>query len=87
MLGSVQESGPEDLGLVRWELTLCLLAVWCLVFFTLVRGVRSLGKVACLTSTLAVIVMITLMINGIMVTGAHRVMMASWSPNWEAPTG
>ncbi len=37
--------GLDQMGSIKWELVLCLLASWILVFFCLVRGVRSVGKV------------------------------------------
>ena len=37
--------GIEELGSVRWELALCLLACWVLCYFCIWKGVRSSGKV------------------------------------------
>ncbi|PVD20756.1 hypothetical protein C0Q70_18917 [Pomacea canaliculata] len=44
-------SGLHELGSLQLHSSLCLLAAWVLVFFCLIRGVKSLGKVwieACL---------------------------------------
>lgn len=38
--------GIEELGSVRLELLLCLLACWVFCFFTIWKGVRSSGKVS-----------------------------------------
>ncbi len=38
-------SGIDDLGELKWELALCLLLCWIIVFFCLSTGVKSLGKV------------------------------------------
>lgn len=38
-------SGIEELGTVRWELLLCLLACWTACYFCIWKGVRSTGKV------------------------------------------
>lgn len=43
MLG--MSSGIEELGAVRWDLALCLLASWVFCYFSIWKGVRSSGKV------------------------------------------
>ena len=40
-------SGIESLGELRWQLALCLLLCWIIVFICLSTGVKSLGKVRC----------------------------------------
>ncbi|XP_046557635.1 sodium- and chloride-dependent betaine transporter-like [Haliotis rubra] len=40
-------SGINYLGPIKWELALCLLASWVVIFICVVRGVRSVGKVGC----------------------------------------
>ena len=37
--------GIHDLGAVRWELALCLLLAWAIVYFALWNGIKSFGKV------------------------------------------
>ena len=37
--------GIEDMGAVVWQLALCLLMAWTTVFFVLIKGISSLGKV------------------------------------------
>lgn len=41
----VVSGGIEELGSVRWELALCLLACWVFCYFSIWKGVRSSGKV------------------------------------------
>lgn len=43
MLG--MSAGIEEMGSVRWELALCLLASWVFCYFSIWKGVRSSGKV------------------------------------------
>ena len=38
--------GIHDLGPVRWQLALCLLAAWVLVCLCLIKGIKSQGKVS-----------------------------------------
>ena len=35
-------------GSVRWEILLCLIAAWVVVYFCMWKGVKSSGKVRCL---------------------------------------
>ena len=38
-------SGIEDMGPIRWQLWLSLLAAWIIVFLCICKGVKSSGKV------------------------------------------
>lgn len=42
MLG--MSGGIEELGSVRWELALCLLACWSFCYFSIWKGIKSSGK-------------------------------------------
>lgn len=46
-----QSRGIHDLGLPRWDLTLCLVVVVCILYFSLWKGVKSSGKVSSNTVT------------------------------------
>jgi len=37
--------GFHEMGGVRWQLTLCLLLCWVIVFFSLAKGITVSGKV------------------------------------------
>ena len=37
--------GIEDAGSLRWQLVLCLLMSWIIIFLVLIKGIASLGKV------------------------------------------
>lgn len=39
-------NGIEDIGPLKWDLALCLLAVWIICFFCIWKGVKSTGKVS-----------------------------------------
>lgn len=43
-------SGLSETGGISWELTLCLLLCWIIVFLVLTKGIKSLGKVSCFRS-------------------------------------
>ena len=38
--------GFHDMGGLRWQLVLCLMGAWTLVFFCLIKGIKSQGKVS-----------------------------------------
>ena len=38
--------GIEDLGVVRWELLICLAVAWTVIFLCLCKGVKSSGRVS-----------------------------------------
>jgi len=44
-------SGVDDSGVVVWQLGLCLLFAWGVVFAVLIKGIGSLGKVRSMTIT------------------------------------
>ena len=37
--------GAENLGGIKWELVLCLITMWCIVWLCLFKGVKSVGKI------------------------------------------
>ena len=38
--------GVEQPGYIRWQLLLCLLAAWMVVFLSLIKGIKSSGLVS-----------------------------------------
>ena len=45
MLGLTDENSIDNLGPVKWDIALCLLAVFTIVYFAMWKGVKSSGKV------------------------------------------
>ncbi|XP_044075305.1 sodium- and chloride-dependent betaine transporter-like isoform X2 [Siniperca chuatsi] len=62
--------GIEELGSVRWELALCLLACWVFCYFSIWKGVKSSGKVAYFTATFPYVMLLILLIRGLTLPGA-----------------
>uniref|UniRef100_A0A8C8A4I0 Transporter n=1 Tax=Oryzias sinensis TaxID=183150 RepID=A0A8C8A4I0_9TELE len=65
-----ESKGIEDLGLPRLELTLCLVVVVFILYFSLWKGVKSSGKVVYITATMPYVVLFVLLIRGITLPGA-----------------
>ncbi|XP_063072268.1 sodium- and chloride-dependent neutral and basic amino acid transporter B(0+)-like [Engraulis encrasicolus] len=64
---SMDESGP-----VVWHLALCLLLAWILVGASLIKGIKSSGKVVYFTATFPYVVLLILLIQGSIQEGARN---------------
>ncbi|XP_034411183.1 sodium- and chloride-dependent betaine transporter-like [Cyclopterus lumpus] len=62
--------GIDELGSVRWELALCLLACWVFCYFSIWKGVRSSGKVVYFTATFPYVMLLILLVRGATLPGA-----------------
>ncbi|KAG7249484.1 hypothetical protein CRUP_038720, partial [Coryphaenoides rupestris] len=65
-------TGIEDPGSVKWDLALCLLAVWVICFFCIWKGVKSTGKVVYITATFPFVMLIILLVRGVTLPGASE---------------
>lgn len=63
-------AGIHELGGIRWQLMLCLLAAWVIVFLCLCKGVKSSGKVVYLTATAPYVLLTLLLVRGLLLPGA-----------------
>ncbi|XP_055329331.1 sodium- and chloride-dependent glycine transporter 1-like isoform X2 [Paramacrobiotus metropolitanus] len=60
----------SNLGAINTEMLGCLAATWVIVFLSLVKGVKSSGKVVYVTSSMPFVVLIILLIRGATLTNA-----------------
>ncbi|XP_044299443.1 sodium- and chloride-dependent creatine transporter 1 [Varanus komodoensis] len=74
--------GLEFPGSINWEVTLCLLACWVLVYFCVWKGVKSTGKIVYFTATFPYVVLIILLIQGVMLPGAQDGIIYYLKPDW-----
>jgi len=73
----------DGLGDPEWRLTLCLLFSWIIVFLSLVKGVKSSGKVAYFTAIFPYVVLLILLIRGVTLPGAGKGLEYLFRPEWE----
>ncbi|XP_070575280.1 sodium-dependent noradrenaline transporter-like isoform X2 [Ptychodera flava] len=65
-----RSTGIDDIGNVKWQLSLCLLATLTIVYFALWKGVHSSGKVVWVTATMPYVVVTILLIRGCTLPGS-----------------
>ncbi|XP_026882980.2 solute carrier family 6 member 4b [Electrophorus electricus] len=78
-----ESSGLENVGVVRWQLMLCLFLIFTIVYFSLWKGVKTSGKVVWVTATLPYVVLFILLIRGATLPGAWRGVVFYLQPKWE----
>lgn len=62
--------GIEEMGSLRWELALCLILTWVIVYFCVWKGIKSTGKAAYFTATFPYLMLFVLLIRGVTLPGA-----------------
>ncbi|XP_016897641.1 sodium- and chloride-dependent betaine transporter-like isoform X2 [Cynoglossus semilaevis] len=62
--------GIDQLGSVRWDLSLSLLVSWVCCYFCIWKGIKSSGKVAYVTATFPYLMLLVLLIRGLTLPGA-----------------
>uniref|UniRef100_A0A674N1H8 Solute carrier family 6 member 6 n=1 Tax=Takifugu rubripes TaxID=31033 RepID=A0A674N1H8_TAKRU len=65
-------TGIDDIGPLKWDLALCLLAVWVICFFCIWKGVKSTGKVVYITATFPFVMLTVLLVRGVTLPGAYE---------------
>ncbi|KAK3105170.1 hypothetical protein FSP39_018821 [Pinctada imbricata] len=75
--------GIDDVGVVRWELLLCLFFAWLAVFLCLIKGIKTSGKVMYVAATIPYLFLIILLGRGLMLPGAVEGLKYYLIPRWE----
>ncbi|XP_023222441.1 sodium- and chloride-dependent glycine transporter 2-like isoform X2 [Centruroides sculpturatus] len=76
-------SSPEELGEIKWDLSVCLLVSWIVVFLCLMKGVKSSGKVVYFTATFPYLILIILLVFGATLKGASKGIYYFFVPEWD----
>ncbi|XP_021003201.2 sodium- and chloride-dependent glycine transporter 2 [Parasteatoda tepidariorum] len=75
-------SGLGELGSIKWDLALSLFVCWVIVYFGLVRGVKSSGKVVYFTATFPYVILIMMVAYGCSLPGAMEGLKYLFVPDW-----
>lgn len=75
-------SGVGEPGSIKWDLALCLLLAWIIVYFCIWKGIKSSGKVTYFTATSPYILMFVLLIRGVTLEGASDGLRYYLLPDW-----
>ncbi|CAL8084404.1 unnamed protein product [Orchesella dallaii] len=78
--------GLHDLGIIKWELALCLFAVYVICYFSLWKGISTSGKVVWFTALFPYFVLSILLIRGITLPGAFEGIKYYLSPKFHKIT-
>ncbi|XP_069471354.1 sodium-dependent serotonin transporter [Ambystoma mexicanum] len=78
-----RSSGLHDLGGISWQLTLCLLFIFTIVYFSIWKGVKTSGKVVWVTATFPYIILFILLLRGATLPGAWRGVLFYVKPDWQ----
>ncbi|XP_067660141.1 sodium- and chloride-dependent glycine transporter 2-like [Haliotis asinina] len=65
-------SGLEHLGGIKWELAICHLVTWILIFSSLAKGIKSIGKVVYVTATMPYVFLFILLVRGVTLPGGPQ---------------
>ncbi|KAH9495200.1 Sodium- and chloride-dependent taurine transporter [Bulinus truncatus] len=76
-------SGVDHPGMIKWDLALCLLLAWLIVYFCICKGIKSSGKVMYVTATSPYIFMFILLVRGVTLEGSSNGLDFYLNPKWE----
>ncbi|KAJ1519377.1 hypothetical protein ONE63_004670 [Megalurothrips usitatus] len=62
--------GLHDVGVPKWQLAVCVGLVYCMLYLSLFKGVKSSGLVVWVTATMPYVVLTILLVRGLMLPGA-----------------
>lgn len=84
MLQLHESTGIDDLGIIKWDIALCLLAVYLICYFSLWKGISTSGKVVWFTAIFPYFVLFILLIRGSTLPGASDGIKYYLTPDFSA---
>lgn len=74
--------GLHEPGAISYEMVLCLMATWIIVYFCMWKGVKSTGKVVYFTALFPYLVLVVLLAHGVTLPGALDGIVYYLKPDW-----
>lgn len=81
-----RSQGLHDLGSIKWDMALCLFAVYVICYFSLWKGISTSGKVVWFTALFPYAVLLILLVRGITLPGSAEGIKYYLNPNFNAIT-
>lgn len=77
-----RSEGLHDLGAIKWDIALCLLAVYIICYFSLWKGISTSGKVVWFTALFPYAVLLILLVRGVTLPGSAQGISYYLNPNF-----
>ncbi|NXC56666.1 SC6A8 protein, partial [Aleadryas rufinucha] len=74
--------GLSEPGEMNWQMILCLVTTWIVVYFCIWKGVKSTGKIVYFTALFPYVVLILLLVHGVTLPGALGGIIYYLKPDW-----
>uniref|UniRef100_A0A8C3Y9F1 Transporter n=1 Tax=Catharus ustulatus TaxID=91951 RepID=A0A8C3Y9F1_CATUS len=74
--------GLSEPGEMNWQMILCLVTTWVVVYFCIWKGVKSTGKIVYFTALFPYVVLILLLVHGVTLPGALGGIIYYLKPDW-----
>uniref|UniRef100_A0A0B7AA86 Transporter n=1 Tax=Arion vulgaris TaxID=1028688 RepID=A0A0B7AA86_9EUPU len=76
-------AGVDEPGIIKWDLALCLLLAWIIVYLCICKGIKSSGKVMYVTASSPYIFLLILLARGVTLEGSSKGLEYYMIPKWE----
>ncbi|KAL3310899.1 Sodium-dependent serotonin transporter, partial [Cichlidogyrus casuarinus] len=77
-------SGLQDVGNIQWHISLCLLVIFIIVYFSMWKGVKSSGKAVWVTATVPYLILFILLVQGLTLEGSLEGIKYYLKPDFQA---
>ncbi|KAM9830989.1 sodium- and chloride-dependent creatine transporter 1-like [Syngnathus typhle] len=75
-------SGIDEPGDISYQMVLCLLVTWVIVYFCMWKGVKSTGKIVYFTALFPYVILVVLLAHGVTLPGALNGIIYYLKPDW-----
>lgn len=72
-----------DVGGIQWNLFICLIVAWCLVYAVIYKGIHQSGKIIWFTAMFPYLLLFVLFGYGVSLSGSMDGISFYITPDWE----